>query len=217
MSDQAKTLLQEYFPTGEVLTWQQGDSEAHTAIRSRLLSGEWRLCISFYNDYIFSPEEIQVLGCVVNIHPALPTLRGRGYDILPLLQGHREHGVTLHFVSKAIDAGDIIDVITHPIPLDIGYSEFRLRNQTNSLTMLDRLLQRCRHTNMAHLHQNLNQTAAAARLSWSGGFVTSARLACILREFRKRDPDHPLLNHIPRSLEVGYPSCVNQGVGMALA
>lgn len=207
---QAGALLRGYFPEGSVLTWQQGDHEARAAIRTRLLSGFWTLCISFYNDYIFSREEIDALGCVVNIHPALPRLRGRGYDILPLLEKHREHGVTLHFVSEAIDAGEIIDVIAQPVPPAIRYPEFRARNQELSLAMLDRLLRRCQHVDLEHLQQDLKQMAAAAVLSWSGGFVTSAKLATMLRELRGREPDHPLLRHIPRALESGHEDGANQ-------
>lgn len=141
---------------------------------------------------------------MVNIHPALPTLRGCGYDILPLLEKHWEHGVTLHFVSEAIETGEIIEFIAQPVPPAIRYPEFRARNQELSLAMLDRLLRRCRHTDMAHLHQDLEQMAAAAVLSRSGGFMTSAKLACMLRELRGCEPDYPLLRHILHALELGF-------------
>lgn len=214
---QAAALLREYFPAGSVLIWRQGDHEARAAISARLLSGSWPLCISFYSDYIFSREEIDALGCVVNIHPALPGLRGRGYDILPLLEKHREHGVTLHFVSEAIDAGEIIEVIAQPVPPAIRYPEFRARNQVLSLAMLDRLLRRCQQADVTHLHQDLKRMAAAAGLSWSGGFVTSAKLACMLRELRGREPDHPLLRHTPRALESGLADSAIQAAGSASA
>jgi len=209
---EAAALLRKYFPAGSVLIWQQGDHEARAAISARLLSGSWPLCISFYNDYIFSREEIDALGCVVNIHPALPCLRGRGYDILPLLETHREHGVTLHFVSEKIDAGEIIEVIAQSVPPAIRYPEFRARNQELSLAMLDRLLRRCQHADLTHLHQDLKRMAAAAGLSWSGGFVTSAKLANILHELRAREPDHPLLLH-PPALWSGLADCTIQAAG----
>lgn len=212
LSHEAGALLREYFPAGSVLTWQHGDRQSQAAIRTNLLSGAWPLCISFYNDYIFSREEIEALGCVVNIHPAHPGLRGRGYDILPLLEKHCEHGVTLHFVSEVIDAGEIIEVVTQPVPPAIRYQEFRARNQELSLAMLDRLLSRCRHAGMSHLQQELKRTAAMAGLSWSGGFVTSEKLACRLRELRSREPDHPLLRHIPRELEFGLATDAIQAV-----
>ncbi|MEI6241104.1 MAG: hypothetical protein WCR51_11990 [Planctomycetia bacterium] len=213
LREQAEALLREYVPEGSVLVWRQGDGEACAAIRTAILSGAWALCISFYNDYIFSSDEIHALGCIVNIHPALPMLRGRGYDILPLLENHREHGVTLHFVSEAIDAGHIIDVIKQPIPRDIQYPAFRVRNQELSLAMLERFLKRCRHADIAQLSRELRLADAASGFSWSGPLVTSAKLGGMLREWRRNEPDHPQLRHVPRALESGHADGSPQAIG----
>jgi len=198
---QARALFHQYCPTGVVLCWEQGDTSASKAIHDILLSRAWSLTISIYSDYIFSRDEIDTLNCLVNIHPALPLLRGRGYDILPLLNQHSEHGVTLHFVSETIDAGEIIDVIREPIPPATNYAVLRKRNQELSLKMLDRLLQRGIQRDFDHWHTDLKQLATATNQSWSGHFVNSAELGRLLRALRHREPKHPLLQQIPSAIE----------------
>ncbi len=190
----------EHFPKGEILVWQHGDRSARGTVRERLLSRKWQLCISFYNDYVFSREEIVAFGCVVNIHPAMPFLRGRGYDTLPLIEQHREHGATLHFVSEEIDAGEIIEVLGQPVPPGISYPEFRIRTQMLSLAMLERLLLRSRNSHVGALNLDLKRMAEACEWRWSGEAVTSEKLGELLRELRRREPDHLALRDIPSTL-----------------
>lgn len=186
-----------------MLIWQQGDAVAQAEINGELLSGNWLLCISFYNDYIFSREELQKIGCVVNIHPALPHLRGRGYDVIPLLEGHSEHGATLHFVTEKIDAGQIIDVLSRPIPAGVGYQEFRSSNQRLSLEMLTRLLGLCQRVGLQQVPAELARDASISPHVWRGSFTNSARLGAMLSELRWRNPEHPLLLQLPATLLAG--------------
>jgi methionyl-tRNA formyltransferase len=193
-------LVEQYFPGGLACCWQQGDQDTGELIRAELLSRKWELCISFYNDYIFSGEEIDACGCMVNIHPALPHLRGRGYDIIPLLQKHREHGATLHFVRESIDAGPIIDVLVQNIPDGIDYQKFRSRNQMLSLNMLERLLWQCRTADATRLFQDFLDISESRQISWSGEFVNSRKLARMLLLFKMTSPEHPIFSQIPASL-----------------
>jgi len=135
----------------------------------------------------------------VNIHPALPSLRGRGYDVLPLIQEHCFHGATLHIVTQDIDAGPIIDVVVEPIPRGIDYLDFRKRNQILCLKMLDFFLKLYRQTSHEQLKVELNRLAIKSEHAWEGDFINSASLKCILSKFFK-NPQHPLAHQIPNQL-----------------
>lgn len=205
LSESVKEMAQLYLPSSVVFVWEQGDLDSLSAIRSVLLSGDFSLCISFYNDYIFEPEEIEKIGCVVNIHPALPQLRGRGYDIIPLLDNHTIHGATLHFVTESIDAGQIIDVVSQPIPQGITYQELRSRNQMLSLLMLDRLFRICQRNGFLDLPGVLGQLASTSTHVWQGDFMNSARLAAMLSDLRRSHPRHPVLQQLPDVFLAGTP------------
>jgi methionyl-tRNA formyltransferase len=170
-------------------------------MRTALLSLASPLCISFYNDYIFRNEEIDAFGCMVNIHPALPSLRGRGYDTLPIIQAHGEYGATLHFVNENIDAGRIIEVITRPMPQPVNHATFRRLTQELSLVMLEQLLKRCSKTGLANLTLELKHQARNAGLHWSGKRLTSSQLVAILRDLRRLEPHHPALQGLAADLE----------------
>lgn len=56
---------------------------------------------------------------VINFHPApLPELRGTGGYNVAILDGHREYGVTAHYVDEGIDTGPIIECCRFPIDLE---------------------------------------------------------------------------------------------------
>ncbi len=68
------------------------------------------LILSIYYRKIFPPDLLKIprLGCV-NIHPGLlPYYRGPIPTFWALINGEKEFGVTLHYMDKGIDTGDII-------------------------------------------------------------------------------------------------------------
>lgn len=194
LAREAMRLLRRHHPDGPLLVWQQG-SEPHRrrALSKRLLSMETPLCISFYNDYIFSRKEIAAFPCLVNIHPALPSLRGRGYDTLPILEQHDRYGATLHFVSEDIDAGRIIEVVARPMPQPITYPAFRRMTQKLSLEMLETLLRRGNQRDLATLANELSHQALQTAWQWSGERLTSQGLASRLRNTGLRQRQQALL------------------------
>ena len=105
LADAARALLERWAPDAGFVVWTPGDHAAAQALRRDLLRQRWSWGVSFYNDYLFNAEEIGRFTDLFNIHPALPAIRGRGYDVLPLIERHGEYGVTLHRVAEAIDAG----------------------------------------------------------------------------------------------------------------
>jgi hypothetical protein len=180
-----------------ILVWKQGDKIGSRFISNYLNSNEWLTCLSIYNDYIFSDLQIKKIPIIVNIHPALPHLRGRGYDIIPLIDEHTAHGVTLHFVTKSIDAGLIIDVLSEPIPSRISYLDFRQRNQILSLKMLNIFLKLYGGTSSEQFKDKLNGLAMRSEYVWQGDFVNSVNLKAILIKFFQENPRHHMLQQIP--------------------
>lgn len=180
---EATMLLQKYYQDGHVLVWEHGSGpESARRLSKKLFAINPQMCISFYNDYIFNRREISDLPCLVNIHPALPALRGRGYDTLPILERHSSYGATLHFVSEQIDAGPIIQVVSRPMPKLISYRSFRRMTQLLSLEVLEKLLKRCRQTGLVHMPEELRKEALRVDWQWSGPSLTTVQLAFRLRQ-----------------------------------
>lgn len=201
LAREARQLLRRHYPDGLLLVWQQGSAPLLSGtLSTKLLSIATPLCISFYNDYIFSAEEIAAFSALVNIHPALPSIRGRGYDTLPILKQHCEYGATLHFVTKDIDSGPIIEVASRPMPQSVAYQEFRRMTQTLSLSMLENLLQRGRRIGLATLAGELRDRAIQSEWHWSGDRLTSPQLAVLLRNASRFQPQHPLFAQLPTHL-----------------
>lgn len=182
------------------MVWDQGDTAGRAFINHELMSKNWLTCVSVYNDYIFSQEELSKIPIVVNIHPALPSLRGRGYDVLPLIHEHSFHGATLHVVTQDIDAGPIIHVLVEPIPSGIGYLDFRQRNQKLCLKMLGFFLKLYHQTSDEKLKADLNRLVIKSDHNWQGDFINSANLKYILCKFFHKHPQHPLSHQIPHQL-----------------
>lgn len=71
--------------------------------------------ISLEFDKIISPNKF-VNANLYNIHFSnLPSYKGMYTSALPLLNGEKSSGVTLHHINAGIDTGDIIDQIQFPI------------------------------------------------------------------------------------------------------
>lgn len=71
--------------------------------------------LSLEFDKIISPNKF-VNATLYNIHFSnLPSYKGMYTSALPLLNGEKVGGVTLHYIDYGIDTGDIIDQILFPI------------------------------------------------------------------------------------------------------
>lgn len=65
--------------------------------------------LSLEFDQIIKPERFNTTR-LFNIHfSLLPEYKGMYTSLLPILQGKKYSGVTLHYIDKGIDTGDIID------------------------------------------------------------------------------------------------------------
>lgn len=68
-------------------------------------------------DRIITPEQFKT-DKLYNIHfSKLPAYKGMYTSVMPLLNGEKVSGVTLHCIDKGIDTGAIIDQLTFPIEL----------------------------------------------------------------------------------------------------
>jgi methionyl-tRNA formyltransferase len=180
LADEARTLFGNIYPNGSFLVWRQGDDSGKAQIHSELMTGKFSLGISFYNDYIFSAEEIDSIECLVNIHPALPHLPGRGYDVLPLIRGDESYGVTFHFIRKKIDSGEIIDILSEKIPLNTSQQNLRIMNQDLSLKFLKNFLNEYKPVG-ENIKDILKSKSQKLDCNWSGTFMNSRDLENFIR------------------------------------
>lgn len=186
------------FPALDTIIWRRGDRAGRDAARQFLLGNRWDLALSVYSDLVLRPEELARIAVPLNIHPALPALRGRGYDRLPLIEGHLRYGATLHWMTEAVDAGPIVRVLSRTLPPHLTHHELRRRTQALSLRLLDHTLAALRGCGKAaELRTQLQRIAArpgSDHACWSGRYVSEAELQRLLRHLERQAPGHPALH-----------------------
>lgn len=189
LADAARALLQRLAPDTGFVVWTPGDQAAARALRRDLLRQRWSWGVSFYNDYLFTAAEIARFTDLFNIHPALPAIRGRGYDVLPLIERHSEFGVTLHRVNEAIDAGPILRTVARPLPANCCRQRLRELNQAASLALLAETLEQLQQ------HGPRQLAADAERLGWrwSGPCHRERTIDERLALLAASQPRHPAL------------------------
>ena len=168
------------------LTWLSWDV-ARPADAARLLArieaDRWSLAISFYSDLVFPVAALEAIELPLNIHPALPRIRGVGHDIVPLVERHATVGVTLHRIDPPIDTGKILDVFEVPVPPGATYGSLRALNQASSLRMLDRLCAAMTaSTDLAGLERRL---ARATPHAWSDAYYSRKQVAALRERHRE--------------------------------
>lgn len=83
--------------------------------------------LSLEFDRIIHPSKFKSKQ-LYNIHfSLLPAYKGVYTSALPLLKGERYGGVTLHYIERGIDTGDIIDQVKFEIPNDYKALDMYLR------------------------------------------------------------------------------------------
>jgi len=90
------------------------------ALAGRIRDTAPDLLFSFYYRYLLPPEVLPVPRYgAYNIHGSLlPRYRGRAPVNWAVLNGERETGASLHVMTAAPDAGDLVDQMAVPILLD---------------------------------------------------------------------------------------------------
>jgi hypothetical protein len=122
------------------LTWFSWDVNAQQPCGpplAKIAAARWELAISFYSDLVLSPAALAAIRLPLNIHPALPRIRGVGHDLVPLVENHAEIGTTLHRMDRIVDSGEILLVHEVKLPPRQTYASLRKLNQSLCLAMLD--------------------------------------------------------------------------------
>lgn len=188
-----------YFPHARQLIWEKGTDRA--AAGKKLRSQSRLFTLSFYNDYIFSCDDFDFLGLPLNIHPSLPSLRGVGYDHIPLIEDHQEHGATLHILKRPsrnglivkndIDSGRIIRTKKRKLSPQANYGDIRIFNQQIALEMLDELSEQLlAWGDIETAYRELSLETEKNNLAWAERYIDSSTLQKMLRELRTSNPGH---------------------------
>jgi hypothetical protein len=199
IGDKGYQLLSQYFPNAKRLIWKKGADKK--TFRCELRKKTWLLTVSFYNDYIFSDEDFDFIGLTLNIHPALPSIRGIGYDYIPLIEDHDEHGGTLHYINRPsegqvniendIDSGRIIRIKKRKLSRYTTHGEIRVLNQQIAMEMLyDLCVQIQNYQCIQCIRHMFAQESNKCNLLWAKEYVTSENLHNILVEIKTTNPNH---------------------------
>lgn len=126
----------------------------------------------------------------INVHASLlPKLRGAAPIQAAIREGHRETGVTIMRVVKALDAGPSILQVRTPIPDDETYGELQLRLaelgalaliEAAALISLDRAVETAQDDSLATYAPKLDRSTT--RIDWT------ASSADVARTIRAYDP-----------------------------
>jgi methionyl-tRNA formyltransferase len=183
-------IVRRHFADATCVVWKRGDAEEEREIRALIRSRRWGVLLSFYNDLIFSADELAQADLALNVHPSSPRLRGVGYDTLPLIRGHSTYGVTLHHMTPEIDAGRIVAVMEEALPEGITYTALRSLTQRLCLAMLEQAMRM-----IDGLSEPLQLDPAhglGAEAQWGHEYISRKALEQILDQLRRREPDHPV-------------------------
>lgn len=184
-------VLEQCLPGVTPIIWQRGDGAGRDAARRLIRSRDWALCVSFYSDLILQAADLARIRIALNIHPAAPSLRGRGYDTLPLVLGHAHFGVTLHHMVAEVDAGAIIATRTEALAADTTGTALRAATQQLCLAMLRDLageLAACGDPDT--LERWLDSRQGQCPQAWTGPYISGAQLERMLAALRQRCPQH---------------------------
>jgi methionyl-tRNA formyltransferase len=164
------------------ICWDLGAPEGTAGAFADIADGRWNLAISFYSDLILPLEALEVMDLPINIHPALPWIRGVGHDIVPIVERHETAGPTMHRIEPPIDTGEIFDVLEMPLASDHTYASLRALNQAHSLKMLDRLIAlMVASSDLAELEARLSANGATVPHRW-GAYYSRKTVAALRAE-----------------------------------
>jgi methionyl-tRNA formyltransferase len=157
------------------LSWRVGSDRAEPI--AAIAAGRWDLAISFYSDLILPLPCLQAIALPLNIHPALPKIRGVAHDVLPLVERHPAIGATLHRMERTVDTGQIYRIAEQPLAPGQTYESIRAVNQQLSLRMLEDLCVILEETAaLPALEAKLAAMAATTPQAW-GPYYSRERVA----------------------------------------
>lgn len=199
LGNEGYSVFTKYFQNATKVIWARGTEKTYA--RSKIRSKKWLITISFYNDFVFSRDDFDFLGLPLNIHPALPSIRGVGHDHVPLLESHEEHGSTLHYMNrplndmvicdKEIDSGSIIRVKKRNLCSTTTYADIRRANQQIALELLEELCkQMVKCSTVEQVHHELQRNSIENGLNWSPRYISSHYLKSRLEEIKSSNPNH---------------------------
>ena len=167
-------------------SWDLNRPDDAVGILEKIGARSWDLAISFYSDLIMPPHVLGTINLPLNIHPALPKIRGVGHDIVPLVERHASVGVTLHRMEPTLDSGEIFEVLEVPLRQPYNYHSLRLLNQSSSLDMLDWLLARMANSgDVPQLESKLRRCGEGAAHKW-GRYYSRKKVAKLRHDHEVR-------------------------------
>jgi len=193
LGPRAEQLLRRFFPNLVCVIWDI-HSVPDTKARNVVSAGPWDVVFSVHNDLLFSAREIAGMSLALNLHPALPIIRGIGHDVIPILERHSDVGVTLHEIIERVDSGLIFHVARLPLQSNASRSGVRKITQTLSLDLLEWSAQLVHQAASAReAREALRTTGNGASQQWGEISRTRNQLARLVADIKRREPMSPIL------------------------
>ena len=199
LGEQGYRVFSGFFPNSTQLIWEKGADK--TPLHRELRAQSWLFTVSFYNDFIFSRDDFNFLGLPLNVHPALPALRGVGHDHIPLIEDHEEHGGTLHYmrqplsdvinITNEIDTGKIIRTKKRMLSANATFSDLRHLNQQVVLKMLAELCKQMLEWGCINIaHRELSRESTMNGHVWGNRYIDKRTLRRKLEEVKASTCNH---------------------------
>lgn len=192
LGEKGLQILRQRFPKAASVIWKKGDSEGRERARRYIRSKKWDVGISFYNDLLFKPEDLDAITLPLNIHPARPELPGVGYDTVPLLEGHTVHGATLHTMNEKIDDGKILHVLERPLPEKLTGKTLRARNQELCLQLLEETVSAIAEAGTLESAKSRLEQGNGRGRRWSTSYISGKSVSERLERLKAVEPNHPV-------------------------
>ncbi|WP_435895107.1 formyltransferase family protein [Oceaniferula spumae] len=171
-----------------VVIWQKQSAHARSLIEAawREEAG-WDIAFSVYSDYVLPSRGLDRIRVPLNIHPALPSHPGVGYDVLPLIDGEKKCGATMHWMDEQIDHGVVLESSSMEIPQNANYPVVRKLNQMAVLSLFEKWFRLATGTTQSAFFERLRVPVSQGR-GWTGPYVSEAVRTAKLNDFQRMDP-----------------------------
>lgn len=187
-------------PFASCLRWRPHNLSDQKKLDACFSGNQWDVLLSVYSDYLLSRDELSRVRIPLNIHPALPSLPGVGYDILPMLRKHTACGATAHWIDTKVDHGAVLDTLSVSIDGPKNYASIRNLNQQAVLSLLNRWLHRLADSTPAEFDARI-RVPVQQRRGWSGEYVSKRLLAREMFAYKNRSPSDFACFEIPPQVE----------------
>jgi methionyl-tRNA formyltransferase len=156
--------IEEFSQIKKIPLWNYTDLNDKNFI-NYIISSKIDIIFSAYSHYIFPEEMLNINRLTIfNFHNSiLPKYRGRSAPIMQIMNNESQSAMTLHYITKKVDAGDIVDQEYINIETNDNVKRVYLKLAFAQYKILKRILPKLKNNSLS----SRPQTGEVSKFSWS--------------------------------------------------